>query len=396
MACDFADWRNRCLPADGIEVHVGKRSDRRTFRVPQSTLEANSTLYSLLFHEAIVVNVDPHIFEIALEFLEQNISPALRRRGAPSPFNKLTGGNKMMLDLVKAWHLGEMLGLPAMQNELIETFSARYRHMLRGHACMSVSPEPFKYLRDNMGNWTKCEAFVIDFLAGLASNGDEILIERVLGNFPDVVQALHIVRHGLKSNERPDSIKEGTTLFKVSSFDYTRPCTPLRVLRPARPASPSIGCERGLMRSASSPTILSASRQNRASVDCEGYRPRLSLSTIPDLERGPSGAMSQRRGSTMRSPRRPPFSPRQSTRPPSICSIHSPASFSSSDTLFRVRPEGTDPDDDPSDDECFVYDVFPPEDVRSRQDSHQVNKRSRLEEDERVWYLGGLTVEEAQ
>lgn len=312
--------------------------------------------------------------------MKQSPTPARSWRRTQSPFKKLTVGDEMMLDLAKAWHLGEMLNLPAMQNELIEAFGARYRQMLRENARILVRPEPFVYLRKHVGYWTKCEMFVIDFLAGLARHTGDFLKAEKLGLSYDIVKALQCVRDSFESEpNRPDLIKEGSTFYKVSSVGEPRTGSPLRVLSPetcpSRAASLSSGCERSLMRTTSSRSIMSTGRPNRASVSGQGNRARLSLQILPEHGRGPpSGEDSQMQERMPQSPHIPPFRLRRPSRSSSMTSTHPHTSFlSASTTLYRASGRTTS-EEESTDDEGYVYHVLPAEFLRSRRDSHQVQQ----------------------
>jgi hypothetical protein len=98
-----------------------------------------------------IVNTDPKVFEIALEYLERNSLRGRFQLSAQNSLNKLTDGDDMLLNLAKAWHLGAMLDLASMQNKLIDTFTTHYRRLLECGERMTPCREPFEYLRNHMG-----------------------------------------------------------------------------------------------------------------------------------------------------------------------------------------------------------------------------------------------------
>lgn len=77
-----------------------------------------------------------------------------------------------------------------MQNKLIDTFSACYRQFLETRMRMRLSPEPFDYLRDHLGYYTKCEKSLINFHAGLTRHGTDFKI-REFEQLPEGKHAWH-------------------------------------------------------------------------------------------------------------------------------------------------------------------------------------------------------------
>lgn len=253
--------------ADGIHVHVGKPPLTRKVHVSKAAMRANSVLRDCLSDGATVTNTDPIIFEIALQYVEQSNLSLLGKMRSTSrnPFQDLLGCSDMMLKLVKAWHLGDMLDLKQMQNEVIDTFSGCYLDFLEDGVQIPLLQEPFDYLRIHMGNFSRCEKFLIEFHAGLARLGGGFRAEELEYLPRDVVTELERRYEYLTVWKRlGDRIAQGSTYFMVSDMDNTRRAT-LRVLPP--PATP--------------PWTPTASSQNRPDLDRSASSMSTMLSAAP-------------------------------------------------------------------------------------------------------------------
>lgn len=264
---------------EGIDVQIGKRPYARTIRVSQAALKAVPILQRQLRDGARILNVDPDVFEIVLQYIEQNKFLAQLRPGARNPLEQLVGGTDSLLNLAKVWHLGQMLDLVQMQNKLIKIFSINYRYLLQNRAQMQPNPEPFIYLRDHVGCFTRCEKFLIDFYAGLASHR-EAYEPKELQNFPhEIASELRLQRMYILRNSRTgDRILRGAQSFKVSASDDTRRAC-MQVIRPsASSKKPSVTlAHAGCNQSVSPTTHMPQASVPAVPSNVHGHRPRLSL-----------------------------------------------------------------------------------------------------------------------
>jgi hypothetical protein len=171
---------------------------------------------------ATIINTGPLVFEIVLEYLEQNLFLAKMRPTARHPLQKLIGSSDMMLSLVNAWHFAEKLELPNLQNKLIDTFTACYRQFLEARIRMPLDPEPFKYLRTYIFNHTKCEKFLVDFYAGLSRYSGRFRPDE-LSNIPEEI-ALYLQRRRTEIAVQGlvgDRIAQGGHCFKIGRSENT-------------------------------------------------------------------------------------------------------------------------------------------------------------------------------
>ncbi|KAH7395001.1 hypothetical protein DE146DRAFT_737171 [Phaeosphaeria sp. MPI-PUGE-AT-0046c] len=260
---------------NGIHVQIGKRPYDRTFRISQAVLKAVPILQSQLCDGAKIYNADPDVFEVVLQYSERNRFLAQMRLGARNPLEQLVGGTDPMLNLAKAWHLGQMLHLLQMQNNLIDIFSVIYRQLLNTRAQMKPSSEPFRYLRDHVGYFTKCEKFLIDFYAGLATNREAFEVKELESLPYEIASALRSRRAYILIHQgREDRILQGNKCFKVSPTDNTRRVS-LQVVSPSAastkdaPIAPQVQPDRAvwpMIRTprASVPTAITNSRGHRS------------------------------------------------------------------------------------------------------------------------------------
>jgi hypothetical protein len=287
--------KDSSIPADGIDILVGKPPHARKIHVSHAALKATPALRRRISEGSTITNTDPIIFEIALQYIEQDGFFENMRPVAVNPFRKLVGGSDMMLKLVKAWHLAHMLELPHVQNKLIDTSSTCYRHFLETHTRIPLSPEPFRYLRDHLGYYTNCEKFLIDFHAGIARNGADFNPAEIEQLLDDIARELrHRRADMLVRGILGDRIAQGDNSFKVSDSDNTLRVS-LQILAPVASSSRSSPAARPtrprLDRPVSSmSTVLSAA--NIQSIKyTRGHRPQLSLPVVPGVPQALEDAM---------------------------------------------------------------------------------------------------------
>lgn len=292
---------------DGIDVQIGRRPHARTVRISQAALSTVPTLQRQLCDGAGIVNADPDVFEIVLQYIEWNWFLAYIRLGKRNPLIQMIGGADPMLTLAKAWHIGHMLDLLEMQNELIEMFSNIYRRLLTNREQMRPDPAPFSYVRNHVGNFTRCEKFLIDFYAGLATYRGPFGFEELECLPEEIASALCLRRSSILMNQSgKDRILQGRLgYFKVSSFDCTR-YSGLQVARPS--AAPKLSSAAipyaGRILYESPTTWIPRVPGSEATNERQGYRsrpsPLVNVGQHYEVGTRPSATQTQASGSHVR------------------------------------------------------------------------------------------------
>tara|TARA_R110002003_G_scaffold1264_2_gene22795 strand:- start:6587 stop:7726 length:1140 start_codon:yes stop_codon:yes gene_type:complete len=358
-------------PADGLDVWVGKPPRSIKVHVTESALNACPALRKHLYHGAIIVNTDVIVFKIALEYLERNgvFGKILTR----NPIEKLIGSSDMMLKLAKAWHLAGILECPEMQNNLIDTFSGSYQRFLELGLRMPLSREPFEYLRDHIGFYTKCEKYLIDFYAGLARHGGPFAPAR-LNELPgDIAQELQHRRAELMANGYfADRIAQGSMRFKVSKTDHTQR-TKLQVRSSSMSSLasmvPSTRSRPSLVQSRGSIATVLANPSPQSPIRGTGHRHRLSLPLLSDLGRNPERVVSRGLQPALRPALMPKSRRPAQTRSSSMPILSLQAPFMSPIPTYRSQSELEAEED--STDEEDAKDELALTVLRERNDSHQ-------------------------
>jgi len=163
----------------GVEVRVGRPPFVRTLTIPCSALRASPALQRTVVQGCHILNADPVVFVIILEYLDSRRILARLRIGTQNPLAKLAIGSDMMHKLAKAWHIADMLQLPQLQNKLVATFREIYLHHLKSQIRIRVELESFEYLKNHLGTHTSIEKFIIEFYAGLAQFGGDFSAEEL-------------------------------------------------------------------------------------------------------------------------------------------------------------------------------------------------------------------------
>jgi hypothetical protein len=269
------------IPTDGVNVYIGKPPHTQVMRVSQAALGAVPVLRERLSEGVTIINTDPAIFAIALQYIGHVGFMARLQPVLHGPLGNLVSGSNIMLKLAKAWHLAHMLELPRMQNKLIDTFSIYYRQSVYRGILIPLCKKPFKYLRDHMGSYTRCEKFLIDFHAGLTRNGRGYSSEELEQLPRDIARELEARRADmLVRHTASDRIRRGENCFYVSYTDDTRRVA-LQVLPPSLLRMPvnlpqaRYGSSRSMSPMA---TTQTAATPRSAQYD-RGHRSRLSLPT---------------------------------------------------------------------------------------------------------------------
>jgi hypothetical protein len=134
------------VPKDGIHVQVGKPPSAQIIHISAAALKESSVLQQQLSEGVRIVNVDPVIFKVALQYIERSGFFAWLRPFAKNPFDQLLGGSDEIVHLVKAWHLAYMLDLPRMQNRVMDTLITCYKQSLKSGIRRPLCYEPWHHL----------------------------------------------------------------------------------------------------------------------------------------------------------------------------------------------------------------------------------------------------------
>jgi hypothetical protein len=213
------------VPKDGIHVQVGKPPSAQIIHISAAALRESSVLQQQLSQGVRIVNVDPVIFKVALQYIERSGFFAWLRPFAKNPFDQLLGGSDEIVDLVKAWHLAYMLDLPRMQNRVMDTLITCYKQSLKSGIRRSLCYDPWHHLRKFIGNHQKCERFLFDFYAGLSVYGEDFRPEELEQLPPDIANKLQTRRACMAVDKRlVDRVKK-------RHADYTVPVTPGGIMR---------------------------------------------------------------------------------------------------------------------------------------------------------------------
>ncbi|CAE7199406.1 hypothetical protein CFE70_007881 [Pyrenophora teres f. teres 0-1] len=253
---------------DGIEVRVG-RPNARTLTISRSALKSSSVLRRTMVQGCHILNADPIVFAVILEYLESRRILERIRSGTRNPLAQLTTGNDMLCKLAKAWHIANMLQLPQLQNKLVDTFRETYMHHLKSHTRLRVEPEPFVYLATYLGTFSKIEKFIIDFYTGLSRFGGEFTEEELEPLPRGIATTLrHRRERFVAQGFLGDLIASNNECFDVTGSEYILHL-PLQVALPyVQPSTSSIAsapsARRGI--SISSITSFFSSSSNRTNA----------------------------------------------------------------------------------------------------------------------------------
>ena len=140
--------------------------------VPQSVLHLCPVLASRLSPGCRIYNVNPRAFCIIIAHLDLiSTFEQTQWLSAPGRLVELTGSNDLDI-FVRAWHLGGMLRLPNLQNDITKVFYNSCVAFLNGYSgpCPRIDPAPFMYLRSLGGTDIKAALLLFDFYADLLQN----------------------------------------------------------------------------------------------------------------------------------------------------------------------------------------------------------------------------------
>lgn len=232
-----------------------------------------------------ILNADPFVFEVILEYLESRRGLNRLRWISHNPLTKLALGTGMILRLVKAWHIAHMLDNIVLQNKLVDTFREAYLHCLESSNRISIESEPFMYLQDHLGTHTKIEKFIIDFYAGVARIGDDFSDEELQPLSQDIARTLKHRRTQLVvRGSTDDLIANHDDCFNVNVLDQTIR-SQLQVVRPYVHASVSTSIVQQQSRCglSASPTSPSPTTMTTFEPNGTDHHVRLSLPGITSI-----------------------------------------------------------------------------------------------------------------
>ncbi|KAF1841277.1 uncharacterized protein K460DRAFT_399091 [Cucurbitaria berberidis CBS 394.84] len=353
---------------ESLDIRVGKPPHARAVHIPQCALRACTTLRQQCGQGSTIINADPIVFEVILEYLDGNGLFGKMRPYGQNPLEQLVGGSDQMLKLVKAWHLAEMLNLPHLQNKLIDTFRVLYAGLLKSRIRMPLCPEPFVYLRNHMSYHTKVEKFLVDFYAGLARFGEDFRAEEFQAIPKDIAQHLrHRRAYLVKQGRYGDRIARGDSDFNVSKSDDTQR-TMLQVSPSLVPPTESILVRPSSRRAFSASTLPSMRPRSpippssprlhgQQNSQNRGHRTRLSLPSITNVTGHPEIFVPRGLIHTLQSTQGANPRPKQPDSSPVMTSPSNRAPFMDS-SPSRYRRQSQMMADDSSSDDGSVYDLF--------------------------------------
>ena len=145
--------------------------------IPHSVIHICPVLASRLSPRCRIYNVNPSIFQCLIKQLKlistyvstfeqaQWLSTTGHLRDLTSSFDPCQA-------FVRAWHLGGMLRLPNLQNDITKVFynsCVNFLNRCSGSPTL-INPAPFMYLTTKCGRGTKAELFLFDFYADFMRN----------------------------------------------------------------------------------------------------------------------------------------------------------------------------------------------------------------------------------
>lgn len=219
-------------PTGDIDVQIGRPPNARIIRISQAALMAVRILRRELCDGAKILNADPDVFEIVLQYIGQNKFLAHMPLGVRNPLEQLALGDDPMLSLAKTYHLSKMLNHIRLQNTLIDVFSINYRHLLLGRTRIRPSSDAFNYLRLYVGTYTRCEKFMVEFYAGLAARTGGLQATD-LEHLPLDIAKLMQLRCTNILQGYGDRVLQGHKCFKLSASHKSRCWSTLHVVQPS-------------------------------------------------------------------------------------------------------------------------------------------------------------------
>ncbi|KAF3044000.1 hypothetical protein E8E12_005605 [Didymella heteroderae] len=216
---------------DGFDVQVGRSTNAQTVHIPQYVLSLCPDLSNRLVPGCRIVNADPVVFAIIIEHLQPISVFGMLSINGSGCLSKLISSEEPMLNFVKAWHILDMLRKPMVQDQLLKIYRTYYMKCLqdRLHCRLPLEPnplisEPFIYLRNNVGNHSKAEKFLIDFHAGQLRDRKELKPSDFESSPPDIEVLIRdrwlelcgrVKKDSYQSDFDHDRIAAGDTCYKI-------------------------------------------------------------------------------------------------------------------------------------------------------------------------------------
>jgi hypothetical protein len=169
---------------DGFDIQVGRSINAQTIHIPQCLLNLCPVLNTRLVPGCRIANADPAVFATVIGHIQTISEFGLISISAPGRLSQLISGEQSLLNFAKAWHVLDMLRKPTLQEKLLKIYRAHYLKCLKDRVhgeqdpkaseSTPLDPDPFVYLRNNVGYHSKAEKFLINFHAGLMRNQKEL------------------------------------------------------------------------------------------------------------------------------------------------------------------------------------------------------------------------------
>lgn len=173
------------------------------------------------------MNADPVVLGIIIEHLQTISIFGLVSISASGCLLSLASGEQSLLNFAKAWHVLDMLRLPKLQNKLLKIYRTYYlkrlkrmRHCRQPSESKPIDSEPFVYLRNNMGNHSTAEKFLVDFHAGLMRNQRELRRRDFEGLPHDVATLIGDRWLQLCDRDRKDSHQSDFNHDRIAAGDH--------------------------------------------------------------------------------------------------------------------------------------------------------------------------------
>ncbi|KAF1993205.1 hypothetical protein P154DRAFT_583028 [Amniculicola lignicola CBS 123094] len=225
-----------------LRVTVRRDHLEESLSISSRALKACPALKDELTDGSIILNFDPLVFRIIVEYLDNG-------RG----LDRLIQGPQILLSFAKAWHIARVLELSEVLNRLIDIFRQEYIRLLHNELQIEADGEPFIELRNYIGLYTAAEKFLVDFHAGIWRREKDVS-ERLERMPPDIGR--HIEEQWkclVDSDGAQDRILHVSDYFKLDKKKlkerrwrlYTKPPTVV-----SRPSSSRLGTSPSLVHTA--------------------------------------------------------------------------------------------------------------------------------------------------
>ncbi|KAF2240948.1 hypothetical protein BU26DRAFT_511762 [Trematosphaeria pertusa] len=216
----------------GVDVTVGRTGCAQLIHLPPVVRRACPFLREI-DHGSAIPDVDPVLFQIVVDYLDSRTLLDKMNPASTCVLGKLADGSKMTLEFAKAWHLGHALGLPELQNKLVDVFREAYVQLQHDRIQLVPDAAPFTLLRDYIGYHTPAEKFLVDFYAGLYRYDKAFSMEKLRGVPKDIADYIMNRWSLLADLGNPaDRIINNDPNFKVRMAEHPELRAKLRIVPP--------------------------------------------------------------------------------------------------------------------------------------------------------------------